>query len=75
MEKNSQGGGGEFIYGLPLTVYRFYKVNKVGMYPTNGVQQIHIKSGDITLMNMLGKDMLHILQLFGLVSPDLLWIW
>ena len=41
----------EFSYGIPITVEQFFKVNKVGMYPTNGVQQIHIKSGDITPKN------------------------
>ena len=29
----------------------------------------------INLMNLLGNDMLHTLLLFGMASPDLLWIW
>ena len=29
----------------------------------------------MTLINMLGKDMLNILLLFGVVFIDLLWIW
>ena len=34
----------EFSYGVLITVARVFKINKVGVYPTNGVQQIHTKS-------------------------------
>ena len=51
MEKNSQGGGVDFIYGIPLTVYRVYKVNKVWVYPMNRVHHIHNKSVETTPKN------------------------
>ena len=44
-------GGVEFSYGLPLASKRLYKVNKVGLYPMNGVHQIHNKSRETTLKN------------------------
>ena len=41
----------EFSYGLPLAYKIFYKVNKVGVYPMNGVHQIHNKSREINPNN------------------------
>ena len=44
-------GGVEFSYGLPLTVERVCKFNKVGVYPMNRVQYIPNKSGDTAPKN------------------------
>ena len=42
---NSQGGDVEFSYGPPITIGKVCKVKKMGVYPMNGVHQIHNKSG------------------------------
>ena len=42
----------EFSYEIPLTVERVCKVKKVGVYPMNGVHNIHNKLGETTLKNI-----------------------
>ena len=37
-------GGVEFSYGILFTVERVDKVKNMGVYPMDGVHQIHIKS-------------------------------
>ena len=41
----------ELSYGIPLTVDGVCKVNKVRVYPMNGVHHIHIISGYTTQNN------------------------